>query len=263
MTLFGGTGAANRNRLLLALVLCVTKTAYGIKQAGSPLQVVLENTLKVVRTIPHSGYSEGLDFHEGYLWNALPKEILKIDPKDGSVVARFAPASEYSESVTWFRGGLWNLSFSDNGIYRGTLANGQLKFKKMGTVPQVHAWGITHDGKQLIVTGDYSHQLFFLNPDTAKLVRTLDTNGKDLEDLAWDGEGIWTSSFTQDVGQVFRINPKTGKRSQLYSLPDRQACPVIDGIAFDGKNLWITGKHCPSLYYVEMPTLGGKRSPSR
>ena len=105
-----------------------------------------------------------------------------------------------------------------------------------------------------MVTGDYSHQLFFLDPEKAALVRTLDTEGKNLEDLAWDGKGFWSSSFTQDKGQIFRLDPKTGKKSPLFALPDREACPVIDGIAFDGKNLWVTGKHCPSLYYVERPS---------
>lgn len=245
MTLFGGTGAAIRKWGVMLGVL----GASGVYSAPPS-----ENTLKVLRTIPHSGYSEGLDFHDGFLWHALPKMLLKIDPKDGSVLEQFQPASEYSESLTWFQGALWNVSFSDNGIYRGKAKGKGFQFEKIGTVPQVHAWGITHDGKNLIVTGDYSHQLFFLDPKKGKLVRTLDTDGKNLEDLAWDGVGIWTSSFTQNPGQIFRIHPKTGKRSPLFSLPDRGACPVIDGIAFDGKNLWVTGKHCPSLYYIERPS---------
>jgi glutamine cyclotransferase len=35
-----------------------------------------------------------------------------------------------------------------------------------------------------------------------------------------------------------------------FSLPEEN-CPVIDGIAYDGKGLWVTGKECPSIYYLK------------
>ncbi len=210
-------------------------------------------TLKLIRTIPHSGYSEGLDYHAGFLWNALPKELLKIDPKDGSVVFRYTPATDYSESLAWFQGALWNLSFSNDGLYRGTLKGKQFQFTRKGAVPEVHGWGLTHNGKELIATGDYSAKLYFFSPD-GKLVRTLNTDQTALEDLAWDGQGIWASSFTTHRGKIFRLDPVSGKSSALYSLPDPEACPIIDGIAVQGKGLWITGKECPLLYYFEMPT---------
>ncbi len=209
--------------------------------------------LKLIGAIPHTGYSEGLDFHQGFLWNALPKEILKINPSDGSVIARYTPGSEYSESVAWFNGALWNLSFSDNGIYKGRLKADKLAFKRVGTVPEVHGWGITHNGKQIIATGDYSNKLYFIDALSAKVTRTLETDKTALEDLAWDGRGIWTSSFTGDRGHIFRINPQTGKSGPLYALPDPESCPIIDGIAVDGKTLWVTGKQCPSIYRFELP----------
>jgi glutamine cyclotransferase len=212
-----------------------------------------KTVLKQLGQIPHSGYSEGLDFHDGFLWNALPKEIVKISPEDGSVVARYTPATEYSESVTWFKGSLWNLSFSDNGIYKGLLKGDKLVFKRVGSVPEVHGWGITHDGSQIIATGDYSNKLYFLDPSTAKVVRTLVTDKTALEDLAWDGRGIWTSSFTSHRGRIFRIDPQSGKSGPLYSLPDPESCPIVDGIAVDGKTLWVTGKHCSAIYHFQLP----------
>lgn len=214
--------------------------------------------LALVRQIPHSGYSEGLDFFEGFLWHAIPKAILKIDPKDGTVLERFQPATEYSESLTWFKGGLWNLSFTDNSIHIGKLTSGKnkgraLAFKKVGEVPEVHGWGITHNGNQIITTGDYSPKLYFFNPKSMKLEKTLTTTVSALEDLAWDGHGIWSSSFTGYRGQIFRISPANGKIGDFYSLPDPEMCPIIDGIAVDGKNLWITGKECPAIYLVKNP----------
>lgn len=213
--------------------------------------------LELIKKIPHSGYSEGLEFHEGFLWNALPKVLNKIDPSDGTVVKAFKPATEYSEGITWFQGVLWNVSFTDNSIHSGTLGkgDGRLGFKKRGTTPEIHAWGLCHDGKHLVMTGDYSAKLYFFNPKTVKLERTLVTEGKDLEDLAWDGKVFWTSSFTVHPGEIFAVDPKTGKIKGYYSLPEKEKCPIIDGIAYDGKGLWITGKECPSIWYVKMPRL--------
>ena len=213
------------------------------------------DTLELIRKIPHSGYSEGLDFHDGYLWNAIKDKILKIDPNDGTVLNRWDPPTEHSESVAWFNGKMINLSFTNDGIYQGNLnQQGKLIFERKGSTPEPHGWGLTHNGKDLILTGNFSSKLYFVNPKTFKVVRTLETEGKDLEDLAWDGEWVWTSSFTTETGKIFAIHPQTGKTVGIYQLPDNN-CPVVDGIAFDGKNLWVTGKECPSLYLVKKPTI--------
>ena len=221
--------------------------------AQSPIPTDQPIPLEIVRTIPRTGYSEGLDFHDNHLWNALPKELLKISPKDGTVIQRFTPATDYSESITWFKGKLWTVSFSNNGLYTGTLGKEGIAFERVGTIPEVHAWGITHNGKEIITTGDYSAKLYFFNPANGKKVRELVTDRQDLEDLAWDGEGIWTSSFTQLQGQIFRIDPSTGKSSVPFILPEVGQCPVIDGIAVDGKTLWITGKYCMVFYQARLP----------
>jgi glutamine cyclotransferase len=219
------------------------------------IPVSLGDTLKLIRKIPHSGYSEGLDFYQGYLWNAIKDQILKINPEDGTVIARFKPPTEHSESVAWFEGRLYNLSFSDDGIYSAVLnSRGALKFERKGSTPEVHGWGLTHNGSHLIMTGNYSSKLYFANPKNLKVVKTIETQGKDLEDLAWDGQWVWSSSFTTEHGKIFAIHPSSGKIMGTYSLPDEN-CPIIDGIAYDGKGLWITGKECPSIYYVKKPNV--------
>jgi len=217
-----------------------------------------EGELKLIRKIPHSGYSEGLDYHDKFLWNSLPKAIHKIDPADGTVVEKFIPATEYSESLSWFKGQLWNVAYENNGIFAGVIegkgTERKLNFKKKGEVPEMDAWGLTHDGKNLIVTGSRgSRKLYFLNPQNGKLLRQIETPISDLEDLAWDGKGLWTSSFIMHKAHIFRVDPKTGNISRLFKIPEPELCPIIDGIAYDGKDLWITGKECPALWLVKMP----------
>lgn len=210
-------------------------------------------TLEIIGKVPHSGYSEGLDFYEGFLWNALPQQIVKINPKDGAVVESFSPATEYSESIKWASGSLWNLSFKNKGLYQGQIKNRQLVFEKKGEVPEDCGWGIERIGQEFVTTGNFSNKLYFFNPKKQKWTRTLVTDGADLEDLAWDGKRLWTSSFTNHRGTIFSINIKTGKIESFWQLPQREECPIIDGIAFDGKSLWITGKECPAIYQVRIP----------
>lgn len=211
------------------------------------------DTLEIVRRIPHSGYSEGLDWYDGFLWNSLPKEIVKIDPKDGSVLARYEPATSYSESLKWVKGKLWNVSYADNGIYEGAIQGKKLVFQRKGTTPEVHAWGLEFDGMNFLMTGNYSDKIYFVDPKTLRTARVIQTPVKDIEDLAWDGTGIWASSYTQYPGTIFRIDPKTGKISRFFRLPKPEECPVVDGLAYDGEHLWLTGKHCTSIYQLKRP----------
>lgn len=225
-------------------------------------------TLKVVRTIPHSGYSEGLDFFEKFLWQAQPSVIRKIDPASGEVVKEFQPPTEYSESLAWFQGGLWNLSFKDNGIYFGKLdASGALRFTRRGSTKEIHGWGLTQNGKDLLFTGSYgSRKIYTFDPSSGQITREITAELSDLEDLAWDGQGIWTSTFNVRQtykgkpaplrGTVFRLDPANGSVQGFYALPDPEQCPVIDGIASLGTRLWITGKNCTSIWLVENPKKG-------
>lgn len=206
------------------------------------------------KKIPYSGYSEGLDFEGGFIWSAIPKSIRKIDPTNGSILAEMAPATGYSESVAWWKKDFWNVSYENDGIYKGRLEGNKFSFTRVGTTPEKHAWGIAHDGKQLILTGDHgSRTLYFLNPQTLKVERKITVEFPDLEDLAWDGKGIWTSSFSTQRGKIFRVDPKDGKIQGVYYTPEPEMCPVVDGIAVEGAYLWITGKNCPSIYRVKNP----------
>lgn len=229
-------------------LLIVTSVCFG-GPSGAPAK------LKVIRTIPHSGYSEGLDFHGGYLWHSLPKEFVKIDPKDGSVVKRFPPASAYNESLSWFKGNLFVASYSDNGFYKGTLNGDTLSFERVGSVPEAHGWGVTNDGVDLFVTGNYSRHVYRLDAKTFAIKNTLVTDVNDVEDLAWDGTSLWASSYTQYRGTIFRIDPVTGETSHYSEIPKPDDCPVIDGIASVGDTLWITGKNCTVIYNVKTPRI--------
>jgi glutamine cyclotransferase len=227
---------------LAAILFCALSS--GVAAAGS---------LECVKRIPHSGWSEGLEWHNAQLWGSYPHSLRVFDPETGDEIASYGVASGYQESVTWFQGRLYALSYSDNKIYQGTLTGTTIKYVAVGTVPDVHGWGLTHDDHDLILSGNGQPYLYFIDPGTMQTVKTLTTQVDDLEDLAWDGRWIWASSYSYFPGTEFRIDPATGAVVEFYTLPEPSECPKLDGVEVHDGQVYITGKNCPWTYIVEEP----------
>ena len=124
-------------------------------------------------------------------------------------------------------------------------------------------WGLTFDGKNLILS-DGSSDLFFLDPQTFKPVRTLAVrmNGQpvpDLNELEFiDGE-IWANVWQTDL--ILRINPATGQVASFLNMrgilapSDRKGSEaVLNGIAFDPaqRRIFITGKLWPRIFEIKL-----------
>ena len=245
-----------RVRPLLAAGLLVASAGCGAApfsdgDSDAPKPIGLAR-LEWVETLPSEGWSEGLDWHEDVLWQAFPHSIREKDPQTGEVTVTHAPPSDYSESVAWKPSDLFNVSFATNKIYRGRKTESGFGWQVIGEVPEVHAWGIAHDGTSLIVTGNGTPFLYWLDPDDGTLLRTVTTPVDDLEDIAWFAGQVWASSYSEYPGQFFRIDPATGAIAHVYELPDPSACDIVDGIAFDTRSrLYVTGKDCPSIWIGE------------
>ena len=220
-----------------------------------PSPTPIAGTLELVRRLPHAGWSEGLDMHDGELWHAYPGTIKVYDPVSGDLLREYEPPSTYSESLAWRDGEIWNVSYHDSNVYVGTpAANGaSIAWRIAGETPDVHGWGITHDETSVIVTGNGKETLWFLDPETLAVTRTIETPVDDLEDIAFDRGAIWASSYSEYHGQFFRIDPADGSILDVHALPDASECEIVDGIAADGGELYVTGKDCPFVYVYALP----------
>jgi len=158
-------------------------------------------------------------------------------------------------------------------IYQLTWRAGRLLEYDAGTFELLNThsistqgWGITHNSTELIYS-DGSHKLYFLDPETMSLQRTLKvTLGSKplprLNELEWiDGE-IWANVW--QANQLVRIDPKTGDVVAIVDLrglldpTDRETdTDVLNGIAWDAKDsaLWVTGKRWPWLYKLQLRAL--------
>lgn len=127
----------------------------------------------------------------------------------------------------------------------------------------IEGWGMTHDGKRLIVS-DGSAELYFWDPET--LVETGRITVKDggtpvlnLNELEFIEGEIWANVWQDD--RIVRVSPESGDvlgwidLSGLLAPGDRRGTEdVLNGIAYDPirQRIFVTGKLWPKLFEIEI-----------
>ena len=124
-------------------------------------------------------------------------------------------------------------------------------------------WGITHDGKSLIMS-DGSSTLRFLDPETFEEIGRIEVRDKNgpvtrLNELEYVQGEIYANVWQTD--RIARIAPDTGEvigwidLAGLLSPEDRsEPVDVLNGIAYDSDTdrLFVTGKLWPRLFEIEL-----------
>jgi glutamine cyclotransferase len=123
-------------------------------------------------------------------------------------------------------------------------------------------WGLTYDGKNLVAT-DGSKNLFFLDVNNpSKVVRTVAVAGnkeayEQLNELEYHNGFIYSNIWFKPI--ILKIDPKTGevvgkfdftKITNENSKNDKNN--VLNGIAFKGENMLVTGKNWSKIYEVSI-----------
>lgn len=122
-------------------------------------------------------------------------------------------------------------------------------------------WGLTYDGKNLIVS-DGSKFIYFLNPENpSQIVRTIavasNTEGYDqINELEYHNGSIYANVWQKPI--ILQINPANGEVTGIldFSNVAKQNTTgnddVLNGIAFKGENMLITGKNWSRIYEVKL-----------
>lgn len=221
---------------------------------------------QVLAEYPHdsAAYTQGLVVHDGRLFESTGRfgqsSLREVDQATGNVLRR------YDLDENYFGEGLcrWNdqwlmLTWRNQEILVFDDA-----FEPLASHPWPHeGWGLTHDGKQLIIS-DGTERLFFVDPTTFEATRFVDVtmNGRSLDRLneleSIDGfiyANVWYRNF------IVKIDPANGKvvgkidleeLRQGVRIADRDA--VLNGIAYDpsDQSLLVTGKLWPKLYRIRL-----------
>lgn len=121
-------------------------------------------------------------------------------------------------------------------------------------------WGLTYDGKNLIAD-DGSNNLYFLDVnDPSKVVKTVPVGGyKDIynqiNELEYHNGFIYANVWHKPI--ILKINPVTGETVGKFDFTKiteentkNDSESVLNGIAFKGDHMLVTGKKWSKIYEV-------------
>lgn len=248
--------------LALVALLPAAKPALSAREAQAPTA-----GYEVIRVYPHDpgAFTQGLTIVDGVLYESTGlngrSSVRKVKLENGEVLQiRTVPEQYFGEGIVVWKDRIFELTWQ-SGI--GFIYDRQ-SFEKIGTFRYAgEGWGLTHDGRRLIMS-DGTAWLRFLDPDTQRetgRVQVLDgrTPVDRLNELEFvKGEvlaNVW------ETARVVRINPRTGRVlgwidfSGLLSPRDAAGgADVMNGIAYDAAmdRLFVTGKLWPRLFEVKI-----------
>lgn len=222
----------------------------------------------IINTYPHDkkAFTQGLIYEDGYLFEGTGEygesTLRKVNLTTGKMVLTYyLPSEVFGEGVTSFDDKLIQITWKERTAFIFDKATFKLINKLKYSMKE--GWGITYDGKNLIMS-DGSAYLYFLNKDDLTQIGQIevcDDQGpvEKLNELEFiDGE-VWANVWYSDY--ILRINPRNGEvkgkidLSGLIKPYDKnQNADVLNGIAFDqkSKRIWVTGKNWPKLFEISV-----------
>jgi glutamine cyclotransferase len=221
---------------------------------------------EVVASYRHDAdaFTQGLLFRDGFLYESTGRNgrstLRKVRLETGDVVQQRTVESRYfAEGLVDWRDRLIQLTWNTNVgfVYDLRTFSLQSTFQYPG-----EGWGLTHDGKRLIMS-DGTSSLRFLDPETFREQGRLPvTDGgrpvDDLNELEFIDGRIYANVWLTD--RIAVIDPANGHVASWIDLaalrPRSIANPdaVLNGIAYDaaGRRLFVTGKLWPQLFHIRL-----------
>ena len=225
------------------------------------------HSYRIKNSYPHdsSAFTQGLVYSDGILYESTGlrgrSSVRRVTLETGNILSQTRLLPEFfSEGIAVLGDRIYQLTW--------TTGVGFIYDKKTLALLQefrygIEGWGMTHDGKSLIVS-DGSATLYYWDPKTLREVKRLAvtdggkpvTNLNELELV--EGE-IYANIWQRD--RIARVSPETGKVTGWIDLKglltpaDRHGGEdVLNGIAYDPakKRLFVTGKLWPKLFEIEI-----------
>lgn len=250
------------SRVLLRALACLLALA-----APAAAQAPQQLRAEVVASYPHDprAFTQGLLLHDGTLYEStglVGRSSLRAVTLASGVVTRQADLAPplFGEGLAWVRGELVQLTWRNGTALRWDPATftrrGEWRYDGEG-------WGLCFDGTHL-VQSDGSHRLFFRDPATFAVVRTLAVteDGRPLNrlnELECVGDLIYANVWTTD--RIVAIAARNGivraaiDASGLLGPDERRGLgheAILNGIAYDpaDQTFLLTGKLWPKLFRV-------------
>ena len=235
----------------------------------TPPPPVLGHT--IIQVYPHdtSFYTQGLTFYKGELYEGTgdpgymgQSRLMKIDLKTGNALKKISLSDKYfGEGITILRDTIYQLTWQEQKVFVYTLKD----FKQVKEYNITgEGWGITNDGRRLIVSTG-SGVLYFYDPSTFRLLSKssiMEGNNQtfNLNELEYIDGFVYANQY--QYAYMLKIDPAAGRVIAKYDLNDMwkrvlAIDPEVDvpnGIAYDSttKKIFVTGKYWPEMYEIQL-----------
>lgn len=249
---------------------CSNSTGDGSNESGIKSSVQ-HLSYSVTAVYPHdtSFFTQGLEFYNGQLLegtgNQGESKLMQVDLETGkpTKVISLDP-NLFGEGITIMNDTIYQLTWKDQVV----LVYSAREFKKIKEFPlSTEGWGITHDGKSLIVS-DGSSNLYFYEPSTFRLLSTqgVTEDGRpvlNINELEYINGYIYANQWQYNY--ILKIDPKSGQvvaKIDLTDLVNRVQAKIpgvdtgttatLNGIAYNPETnkIYITGKLWPEIYEI-------------
>lgn len=225
-------------------------------------------TYEIVAEYPHdtNNFVQGFQIDGNTIYESDGQEgvsrILKY------TLGSTAPIVQTPQSADVFSEGS---TIAGNKVYQLTWKNkkgfiyDKSSLKQIGEFPYPNiigeGWGLTYDGKNLVAS-DGSKNIYFLDVnDPSKLVKYISVAGNtevydQLNELEYYNGYLYANVWQKPI--ILKIDPKTGEVvgkfdfSLLATQNTKGTDDVLNGIAFKGDNMLITGKNWSKIYEVKI-----------
>jgi glutamine cyclotransferase len=267
----------NKNRKmnkawLAAMAILLLLLWQGLRLMGQPALESLH--YQVLNRFPHDpeAFTQGLELMDEHLLEGTgglgKSQIRLVHLASGSVYrSRNLPADEFGEGLTRLGDQIYQLTWK-NGllhVYDAETFQLQRTLKYQG-----EGWGLTHDGKRLIMS-DGSEYLQLRQPEDFALIASIKVTRegrplRKLNELEYVDGVIWANIW--QTQEIVRIDGKSGRVTGtldcrgLFPWDERSGREdVLNGIAFVPQRgtFLLTGKFWPYLFEIRISSSkGGK-----
>ena len=172
------------------------------------------------------------------------------------------PKAYFGEGASLLNGFIYQMTYRERVIRKYHASTFELVEEL--TMPREirEGWGMTTDNSSLFVT-DGSNNVYVVNPEGFTVVRTIpivDMNGRrvmNLNELEYINGEIWANIYFGR--RIVVIDPATGSVKYFVDLSGLSAPDetyhwnygeVLNGIAYDGSRILVTGKYWRHIYAI-------------
>ena len=252
--------------LIAITVLAAGSITYFLLSTKTSGSTIPHYTYEIVNEYPHdeNSFTEGLAFDNGVLYESTGLDgnstLRKVVLETGRTLQLHSlPDEFFGEGITIFGDRVIQLTWqSQKGfVYEKDTLNIVEEFSYSG-----EGWGITHDGKRLIMSNG-SATLTFLDPETFEITGTLwvhddDVGLANLNELEYVHGDVYANVWQED--KIAIINIQTGQvkawidLTGLYDATRVDPNNVLNGIAYNANDngLFVTGKRWPQIFQIKL-----------